>query len=313
MGHGSQGRLWAAVAMTGLLGACVEPLAPPAAPPPAPPVAPAQPSADSQAMRDHLARVQAAYLDQGRLRTETAPKDAPFTARQLTENFLRIAFYDEFTPVGGTLVARRTATHLRRWESPIRMNVEFGPTVPAGQQLADRTEIAHFVSRLSRLTAVPISVAQDRTNANFHVLMVDEDERRAVGPLLRTLSPGIDEATLRSVTQMPKSTYCSAISQQPPDRYDYDRAIIVIRAEHPDRLRLSCIHEELAQAMGLANDSPAARPSIFNDDEEFALLTSQDEMMLRILYDRRLRIGMTEAEARPIVETIAAELIGGES
>lgn len=309
-GHGGP---WLAAALTGMLCACVEPLAPPLAPPPAPSPPLPQASADSEAMRAHLARVQAAYLDQGRLRTETAPKDAPFTARQLAENFLRIAFYDEFTPVGGTLVARRTATHLRRWETPIRMSVDFGPSVPAGQQLTDRTEIAHFASRLSRLTGVPIAMAPGRAGANFHVLMLDEDERRAAEPLLRELSPGIDAATLGSVTQMPRSTYCTAISQQPPDRYGYERAIIVIRAEHPDRLRLSCIHEELAQAMGLANDSPDARPSIFNDDEEFALLTSQDEMMLRILYDRRLRTGMTESEARPIVETIAAELIGGDS
>jgi hypothetical protein len=44
----------------------------------------------------------------------------------------------------------------------------------------------------------------------------------------------------------------------------------VIRAEHPDLLRLSCLHEEIAQGLGLPNDSPRARPSIFNDDEEFA-------------------------------------------
>lgn len=72
---------------------------------------------------------------------------------------------------------------------------------------------------------------------------------------------------------------------------------------------LSCIHEELAQGMGPANDSRTARPSIFNDDEEFAFLTWHDEMLLSILYDRRLRPGMFEAEARPIVLDIARELL----
>ena len=88
------------------------------------------------------------------------------------------------------------------------------------------------------------------------------------------------------------------------------QAVAVIRAEHPDALRLSCIHEEIAQGLGLANDSPAARPSIFNDDEEFGLLTRHDELLLRILYDSRLSPGMTEEEARPVVEIIAAELLG---
>ncbi|MFO1174145.1 MAG: DUF2927 domain-containing protein [Paracoccaceae bacterium] len=75
-------------------------------------------------------------------------------------------------------------------------------------------------------------------------------------------------------------------------------------------MRRSCFHEELAQALGLVNDSPAARPSIFNDNQEFAYLTRQDELMLRLLYDRRLRPGMTLDEARPIVGQIAAELMG---
>ena len=43
--------------------------------------------------------------------------------------------------------------------------------------------------------------------------------------------------------------------------------------------------------MGLPNDSPEARPSLFNDDLEFALLTEHDAILLRMLYDPRLRPG----------------------
>jgi hypothetical protein len=92
---------------------------------------------------------------------------------------------------------------------------------------------------------------------------------------------------------MPRSTYCLVVAWDPDDDGGYEKAVAVIRSEHPDLLRLSCIHEEMAQGMGLSNDSPDARPSIFNDDEEFALLTPHDEMLLRILYDPRLRPGMT--------------------
>jgi hypothetical protein len=89
--------------------------------------------------------------------------------------------------------------------------------------------------------------------------------------------------------------------------------VAVIPSEHPDLMRLACIHEELAQSLGLPNDSKAARPSIFNDDQEFALLTRQDELMLQILYSPALSPGMTGAEARPIVETLANNLFGGDS
>ena len=62
------------------------------------------------------------------------------------------------------------------------------------------------------------------------------------------------------------------------------------------------------QALGLGNDHSEVRPSIFNDDEEFALLTRHDEYLLRILYDPRLKSGMTAEEAVPIVRQIIREM-----
>ncbi|MFK7755227.1 MAG: DUF2927 domain-containing protein, partial [Sedimentitalea sp.] len=75
-------------------------------------------------------------------------------------------------------------------------------------------------------------------------------------------------------------------------------------------VRLSCIHEEISQGLGLPNDSPAARPSIFNDDDEFALLTSHDEKLLSMLYDPRLSPGISADAARPIARQIALGLTG---
>ena len=74
---------------------------------------------------------------------------------------------------------------------------------------------------------------------------------------------------------------------------------------------MSCIHEEIAQGLGLANDSPTARPSIFNDDDEFALLTKHDELLLKMLYDPRLQAGMSAEEAAPVTRVITRELTGG--
>ena len=79
---------------------------------------------------------------------------------------------------------------------------------------------------------------------------------------------------------------------------------------HP-LMRSSCLQEELVQALGLGNDHSDVRPSIFNDDEEFALMTRHDEYLLRILYDPRLKSGMTAEEAMPIVREIIADLRPG--
>ena len=269
------------------------------------------PSERSRDLAAYYAQVQATMLRRGLLRTDSGATDAPFSQRQLVENFRRIALFEEYSNTGGRLVARQTASRIHRWERSIAMQVEFGPAVSTANKTADRRAIRDFTRRLSRITGVPIR--ETSRNANLTVFVVTEDERRALGPRLRAMIPDLPEAAVRTVTDLPRSSYCLAFALDLGENGTYDRAVVVVRAEHPDLLRLSCYHEELAQAMGLSNDSPAARPSIFNDDEEFALLTRHDELLLEMLYDNRLRPGMGADQAMPIVNVIAGELLGGES
>jgi hypothetical protein len=83
---------------------------------------------------------------------------------------------------------------------------------------------------------------------------------------------------------------------------------IFMRDEASARLRRACPHEGIARSFGLLGPGRDVRPSIFNGDKAFALLTRHDELLLEILYDPRLSPGMTEDEAMPIVRRIAAEL-----
>lgn len=261
--------------------------------------------------RAHYARVQAQLLSQGLLRTDGGGPDTPFTDRMLAENFIRIALYDEYTRTAAGPVQRMTTSRLRKWQAPVRVGLRFGPSTAPDRRAADTARVASFLQRLSRVTGHPIGL--DDRAPNFFIHIVSEDERRALGPQVRSALPGLSASEVAAITDMPRSTYCLVYAMSAGDGATYTRAFAVIRAEHPDLLRLSCLHEEIAQGLGLANDSPTARPSIFNDNEEFALLTRQDELMLKMLYSPALRPGMTEAEARPIVESLAARLVGGDS
>lgn len=270
---------------------------------PLPPV-----SAESRALSQYYARMQADLLVQGLLRTDGGGPDTPFTDTMLTENFIRIALYDEYTRTNDGLVARELPSRLRRWEGPVRVGVEFGASVPEARRATDRARIGSYLRRLQALTGHPISLV-DR-GANYHIQIVNENERRALGPSISALLPDLSPAEVAGLTDLPRSTYCIVYAMSEGSSPVYTSAYAVIRAEHPDLLRLSCLHEEIAQGLGLANDSPLARPSIFNDDEEFALLTRMDELMLTILYNPALRPGMMASEARPIVREIAARLVG---
>lgn len=268
-------------------------------------------SAESAAARAYYAQVQQALLSQGLLRSDGGGADTPVTDRMLAENFLRIALFDEYDRKASGTVQRQTVSELRRWQAPVRVGLRFGDSVSAAKRATDTARVSSYLARLAQATGHPIRL--DDTSPNFLLYIVNEDERRKLGPMMTAALPQLTATDVAGVTEMARSTYCIVYAQSAGSSGVYTRAFAVVRAEHPDLLRLSCLHEEIAQGLGLPNDSPTARPSIFNDDEEFALLTRQDELMLRILYNPALRPGMSEAEARPIVFNLASRLVGGES
>jgi hypothetical protein len=282
----------------------------PVEPPPPPPSIPERSEA-SLALSVYYQRLQNDLLSRGLLRGDGGGTDAPFTDTMLARNFIRIALYDEYTIDGDVMRPEARISRLRRWETPVRMNVEFGATIPPAQMARDRASVSAYAARLSALTGVPIT--QTATNANFHVMILNEDDRLASEARIREAVPGIADSTVRAIMMIPRSTLCVVVAFAEGGGHSYTRALAVIRGEHPDVLRLACIHEEIAQAFGLANDHPQARPSIFNDDEEFGRLTVHDELLLKMLYDPRLKTGMTAAEAAPIARQIATELLGGPS
>lgn len=69
-----------------------------------------------------------------------------------------------------------------------------------------------------------------------------------------------------------------------------------------------CLLEELAQAIGPRNDACKYRPSIFCNEAPMENYAPADRIILRATFDRRLRSGMTEAEAMPIARVIIREL-----
>jgi len=272
---------------------------------------PPEPSAASASLARYYATVQREQLTQGLLRTDGGGPDTPFTADDLAEDFERIVFYEEYTREGGQTRRGGAAQRLSRWSAPVRISTEFGPSVPEEVRKLDSSRIADYAERLGKLTRHPVGVT--RGSANFNVLVTGEDDSAFVQQRLREIIPTVSQSDLDFFGHLPRSFYCLVVAVAGTGSpHDYARAVAVIRAEQPDLMRLACIHEEIAQGLGLPNDSPDARPSIFNDDDEFALLTNHDEMLLMMLYDPRLKQGMTAEEARPITRIMARELMGVE-
>lgn len=305
-----------AIGVAWLAGCAAEPVTPTLKPVPRPaaaaaalppPVVAKPTSKESAKLRKYFSKVEKAQLEQGLMRKDGGGLDTPFTSSMLARNFEKIAFYNEYN---STFSGHGEKTLLRRWEKPVRMEVLFGDSVPPSEKAEDREAIRAYASRLAGITGHPISVGGGAPN--FIVIIANEDERNEALDQAAARIAGVSSASLAALRNLRSDTYCIVAAYAGgADPSTYTAAIAVIRSENPWLMRQSCIHEELAQGLGLANDSPMARPSIFNDDDEFAMLTRHDELLLKMLYDRRLRPGMSAEAANPTVRAIARELMTG--
>lgn len=238
----------------------------------------------------------------GKLRTETVAADAPFDAADLARNYARIALAREADPTRPGGDDNLSPSPLRRWQGPLRYRLSGGAVTAA-----DRAEVAALMGRVARLTGLDIAEASGQ-DTNFLILVTVPEERERVAAGLAESTPRFAETF--GFWRRHSSLICVAdnlVAREAP--HGIVAAMVVIGAETQGLLRRACLHEEIVQSLGLANDHPEVRPSIFNDDGEFALLTGHDALLLRLHYDPRLTPGMTAEEAMPTVRRIARELM----
>jgi hypothetical protein len=270
-----------------------------------PPVPRGETLPDGETLRQFYAGVEGDLITSGRMRREVDPADAPFTTDDLVRDFVNIAMKDEYVDMGGRYVQAETPALLRRWERPIRVAVMNGPSSSPEDAGRNRANVAAFTSRLAHLTGHDVAMGKG-TDVNFVVLFMDSAERTQFADQVRASYPDFAPAVVAALRDAPVNLFCITYAFFDPSAPStYSSAIVLIRAEHPPLTRMSCVQEEMSQAMGLPNDSNEARPSLFNDTREFALLTEHDAILLRMLYDPRLRPGMTVDEARPLLPAIA--------
>lgn len=304
MNFGAGIRNVAIAAGFGVMSACTLAVSPPPKPEQAQIVQP-NVSAGQTERITHYTRFENRQLARGLLRTDGGGPDTPFDMRDILDTFETLAFFDEYKRGAGYTKSHQTST-LARWETPVRMNLVLGDSLGRDAQIAISNDIGAYAARLSDITGHPIQ--RTKFNPNFDVIVGGLDDKAMIEAFLMARLDRTGPEAASIFKSMPLDVHCvvMAFSDQPDGSYSH--AIAILRAEHPPLSRTACIHEELAQGLGLANDSPRARPSIFNDDDEFATLTAMDEVLLRILYDPRLKSGMTLDQARPILSQIGADL-----
>jgi len=232
-----------------------------------------------------------------KLRTDVDPADAPFDGGDLERNFVKIAMFSEYDE---DLNAVPTETTLRRWEEPIRYRF-----IGKGVTADDRRQMRELSLRMTRLMGLKVEpIAKD---ANLLIMYLDAEERAEFNESAAE-KWGEDFAEFNERCASSWKFPCIGRLFR-KDSGEIALGLVFIKSEIEGLFRESCLHEEVIQSMGLTNDDPDVRPSIFNDDEEFALLTRHDEYLLQMLYDQRLKPGMSVEEVKPLLPEVVEDLL----
>ncbi len=242
----------------------------------------------------------------GHLRTDAAPADAPFTAEDLTQAFERVAFSYEFTFRDGRKITGPIARPLKRWQGSVSYRL-----IGDGVTEQDRAELSALFDRLATLTGLTFRPVP--SGESMLISIATLAGRRDISRGFAQSGQDAYRVHYDSWRRSPGWTCGAVTSVSTADPNRLMHAHIFLGAEAKGIIRSACLHEEIVQALGLTDDDPDARPSIFNDDQEFALLTVHDELLLRVLYDPRLQPGMSTAEAVPIARRLFAELTAADA
>ena len=247
------------------------------------------------------ASIERAYRERGKFRSEYDPTDAPVSVDILVKNFARVALQSETHQVDGTVLANGQPKPLVRWDMPLNLWT-------LGVDEFDKAHLEHLSDRITRLTGLSVNFTRDVQRANIYIMVADAEGRRELAELIATLGYANDAPLAKVWPEQVKFPCIARVAIDPVD-HTMRWAIILVKDELNGAFRRSCFSEELIQSLGLFNDGANIRPSIFNDDAEFIELTRHDEYLLHILYDQRLRPGMTPEEAQPVVREIATKLL----
>jgi Protein of unknown function (DUF2927) len=213
-----------------------------------------------------------------------ASERTDFTNEEIKDGFFKIAFSAE-------LQLDAPAERVRKFDEPVRIFV-------INSKAPDRrSEIGAVVADIrAHVDHLDVAVTNDRRAANFVVRLVPG---RKLDQTIRALY-GRDRA--KQIKQSLSPECLSGIGKD--ERFRIRRAEVILPADADDFTFYDCAYEELLQALGAINDDASVPWTMFNDDVQMGFFDIYDQYLLNILYDPRIRPGMTKDEVNAVLPEV---------
>jgi hypothetical protein len=226
----------------------------------------------------------AAQAENADISIRRASERTSFSNDEIKDGFFKIAFHAE-------LQFDRAVERIRKFDRPVRVFV-------VNHGVPDRrTEIAAIISDIrAHVNHLDLAITDDCQAANFVVTLVQNRD------LARTIRSHYGRDKAKQIQQSLSPQCLSGIGRD--QSYRIRRAEAILPVDAGEFTFYDCAYEELLQALGVINDDPSVPWTMFNDDVQMGFFDIYDQYLVNILYDPRVRPGMTKDQVDKLLPEV---------
>jgi hypothetical protein len=211
-----------------------------------------------------------------------------FTDNEILEGFFKTAFGAEYHLAG-------RVDRIRKYDVPVRVFAD-------GAVRADRkAQLAKVVADIGqRIQHIDIAMAANSDEANVIVNLVRDRD------LSRTITNFYGSERAKEIRASLDPQCLSGFRKN--ERFEIEHSDVILTVDSGDFVFLDCAYEELLQSLGPINDTSSVPWTMFNDDVSMGFFDVYDQYILNLLYDPRIKAGMTVQEVKAVLPEVLADV-----
>ncbi|WP_213769389.1 DUF2927 domain-containing protein [Bradyrhizobium sp. dw_78] len=211
-----------------------------------------------------------------------------FTDGEIIDGFFKTAFGAEYHLAG-------RVDRIRKYDVPVRVFAE------GDDRAARKAQLARVVADIGRrVQHLDIAMAAPGDDANIVVNLVRDRD------LSRTITSLYGSERAKEIRTSLDPQCLSGFRKN--EAFEIEHSDVILTYDSSDFIFLDCAYEELLQSLGPINDTSSVPWTMFNDNVSMGFFDIYDQYILNLLYDPRIKAGMTVQEVREVLPEVLADV-----
>jgi hypothetical protein len=237
---------------------------------------------------DSVAPTSAASAENPAIASRRSSEKKTFTDSEIIDGFFKTAFGAEYHLAG-------RVDRIRKYDVPVRVFADGAGRPERKAQLAK--VVADIGQRIQHLD---IAMAATNDEANVVVNLVRDRD------LSRTIASFYGSERAREIRASLDPQCLSGFRKN--EKFEIQHSDVILTVDSGDFIFLDCAYEELLQSLGPINDTSSVPWTMFNDNVSMGFFDVYDQYILNVLYDPRIKAGMTVAEVKAVLPDVLADV-----